>query len=637
MKQFKQLVLFSAIALLSVSGFTACSSSDTALDETTPVAPGTGETVKTQFAINIATPGSTRMSADNTQNANNFLGMENIKLIPMTGVPTTTPAALTAFGGSVINLADIEEGTISSDPSNKTYVDVLIPEGTKNFLFYGTSPMGTDMTNRFAQGFITSSLITDAGTPTNVTDIKNIDFSLSNLYKSGSEGEIGTIKDAFARYLNGVAVVKTWKDYAAEGSNAGSDLTKLYTAFTEAGKVHAGSAVAVLETMQDLYTSIGNVKGNTTIISDIKAAILGEITAGQKKAKMEDPDDAGVLKYTDVSADEIKNFPTKQGLPEGVVLYSYSDNEFAYKKPSTIGSNPSIELSTITYPAPITYFVSTPAKASKVSEVNWPTTTNAWNEFWTPGHDGSNWENEVVKGTQLVALEKNINYGVAALQTSVICKYAHLEDNGQIGSDSKAVTQVEVPTDGFEITGILVGGQPAKVNWQFVDEFNSNNTRTSVVYDSKMNDGMTAKFVNSGEFTEAKKNYTLLFDNWIKLDENQAQQDNVNIAVEFINNSQTDFYGVDGIVAKGQKFYLLAKLDPARAKESDFTISNYIPKHESNDKRVFIQDYTTTANLTITSLKKAYVTIPDLRSSKLQLGLSVNLEWQSGLTFTEDL
>ena len=49
--------------------------------------------------------------------------------------------------------------------------------------------------------------------------------------------------------------------------------------------------------------------------------------------------------------------------------------------------------------------------------------------------------------------------------------------------------------------------------------------------------------------------------------------------------------------------------------------------------RVFIQDYTTKAIFTINSLKNAYVTIPDLRASKLQLGLSVDLKWQSGLTY----
>ena len=35
------------------------------------------------------------------------------------------------------------------------------------------------------------------------------------------------------------------------------------------------------------------------------------------------------------------------------------------------------------------------------------------------------------------------------------------------------------------------------------------------------------------------------------------------------------------------------------------------------------------------SLKSAYNVIPDLRSPKLEFGLSVNLEWKEGLTFEQ--
>ena len=49
--------------------------------------------------------------------------------------------------------------------------------------------------------------------------------------------------------------------------------------------------------------------------------------------------------------------------------------------------------------------------------------------------------------------------------------------------------------------------------------------------------------------------------------------------------------------------------------------------------RVFVQDFTTKADFTINTLKNAYVTLPDLRASLLQLGLSVDLTWQTGMTF----
>ena len=82
MNRINNYVLNGAIALLSTAGLVACSSSDDVTDA--PVNPSyDGKSVKTQFAINIATPsnGKTRMSAENTQNGGNFLGMKNIFLI----------------------------------------------------------------------------------------------------------------------------------------------------------------------------------------------------------------------------------------------------------------------------------------------------------------------------------------------------------------------------------------------------------------------------------------------------------------------------------------------------------------------------------------------------------------------------
>jgi hypothetical protein len=52
-------------------------------------------------------------------------------------------------------------------------------------------------------------------------------------------------------------------------------------------------------------------------------------------------------------------------------------------------------------------------------------------------------------------------------------------------------------------------------------------------------------------------------------------------------------------------------------------------------KRVFIQDYLTSVTFTMdmTSLHAAYLTVPDLRASSMSLGLSVDMNWKSGLNF----
>ena len=117
------------------------------------------------------------------------------------------------------------------------------------------------------------------------------------------------------------------------------------------------------------------------------------------------------------------------------------------------------------------------------------------------------------------------------------------------------------------------------------------------------------------------------------------------VAVEFLNNSGQDFVGFDGVVPEGGKFYLVAQLDPASATEA--------ANAAATGNKVFKQDFKTIANFTISAgisntdpswvdgttentggLGAAYNTIPDLRTPKLELGLSVNLNWQPGITFT---
>ena len=133
-----------AIALLSTAGFVACSSSDDVTD--TPVNPTyDGKSVKTQFAINIATPSNskTRMSNVNTQNNNNYLEMTNVRLLTLANTPDDDEEL-----SSVIPLGD--PTTVSTSKSSHIYSDVNIPVGTKDFLFYSTrKTLGEDMANKF--------------------------------------------------------------------------------------------------------------------------------------------------------------------------------------------------------------------------------------------------------------------------------------------------------------------------------------------------------------------------------------------------------------------------------------------------------------------------------------------------------
>ena len=314
-------------------------------------------------------------------------------------------------------------------------------------------------------------------------------------------------------------------------------------------------------------------------------------------------------------------FPRSYNLPDGAVAISWADDGTpSYATSSDIMvSNMILNPSNICYPASLTYFVNTPLKATNATTITWPNGTANWESGFT------SWGSKVEASTTGIALEKVINYAVANLATSVKCKTAVLEDNAYEKTDhAEQNRKVIVPGTGFPVTGILIGGQPNSVDWQLLPTTDDSN-RDMVVYDKDIVEGMAAKYHASDYSAE---NYTLLLDNRMKTKTGLANAAVIYIAVEFTNNTGTDFYGADGLIKDGATFYMVAKLDANDGTHATNT---------TDRKSVFEQDYKTIAKLTIGSLAKAYNCIPDLRSTQLQLGMAVDLTWQTGITFDVEL
>ena len=119
-------------------------------------------------------------------------------------------------------------------------------------------------------------------------------------------------------------------------------------------------------------------------------------------------------------------------------------------------------------------------------------------------------------------------------------------------------------------------------------------------------------------------------------------QDPVYVALEFQNNSGRDFYGNHNLIQDGGYFYLIAELNPENATgnapvwPTNYVLPPYKADGTSNQvTRVFMQDYMTSAVFTLgeNSLKHAYLTVPDLRAGSMTLGLSVDVNWSTGLSF----
>lgn len=257
------------------------------------------------------------------------------------------------------------------------------------------------------------------------------------------------------------------------------------------------------------------------------------------------------------------------------------------------------------------YFVSSPVKTSQdeITAIKDLPSYENWlkDDTWASGY-----KDVVENRTRFVALKDPLQYGVACLKSTIKCNSNSLVDNahdGNFGYDNN--NTISVPNGGFKVTGILVGGQPEGVAWNFEPKTTNTSDFKYTIYDNHM---ISVFAANS---TESQPNYTLVLDN---KDATSSKQSNVLVTVELENNSGVAFYGADGIIPANTKFYLVGelKLDGKTTQTVD---------------RVFVKDHTTVATFTITSLKNAYNHIPDMRTSKINVGLAVNLEWQEGITF----
>lgn len=609
MKKINFFSFASAVLLASAAGMTSCSSDSI---EPTGGSGVAGQVVKTQFVINIPYAGnesggnarvSTRMTADNTQNNNNFLGLKDIEMFAYDNVPSESNPTSTRT---------IRIGThspSSSDNYRRIYSDIAIPVGTKYLILYArapktiTGPNGSITKTDFQAGRLTNPYekFTDEAKP----KLSELNFSLKTI---DPNDDFTTQGQAILDKLNKIANTATedgtkWSEIGT-GTTADNDAKILQALYTKFISITAGSANSVNSFIKDLKAAIESQDVNTEMANAIKK------------------------NCTSVSG----TFPRNLDLPDGVakVKFNSTNSSFSFETvtagTTTPGSN-LIDYKTVTYPSELAYFVSSPIKTSttdksKVSDLpsynDWLAgTANIWN-----GYD------EMVKNNTLfVALQNPVQYGVACLKSSIKCASTSLEDNARKIVGSESDNTITVNDNSFPVTGILIGGQPAGVKWDFepASTIQSRDFKYTI-YDNDMNGGstFTAKAVAT---TTLPYNYTLVLDN--KDTSEGATQSKVNVVIELENNA-ADFYGADGLIPKGSKFYLAGTLD--------LTATSGVKKpSDSTVDHVFVKDHTTVANFTIKDLKKAYNCIPDLRTSKINVGLAVDLSWKTGITFDVEI
>lgn len=344
------------------------------------------------------------------------------------------------------------------------------------------------------------------------------------------------------------------------------------------------------------------------------------------------------------------------GIPAGIPQYGYY---YVQNYNSSAVGSQAFTVDDYYYPAELLYFGNSPIRVSNQDHevLDYPQKTADWiNEAKWPSPSGSDPEGEkrwdtdgsVSSTTRSVAMKNNINYGTALLDMTVGYNSTTLKDNNQAiqWRDYKSVEEdntITVTDNSFKLVGVLVGGQFPRIGWDMLPAL-KNTERKGYIYDDKIAFSSIPATGNSGH------NYTMVFDNY-NASSGANAQDKVFIALEFQNNSGVDFFGKDNMIANGSNFYLIGELDPTTKEGTTLPAYHALPPYKNNAggdlydpavnpsqktiPRVFIQDHKTMVNFKIgvNSLKYAYLTVPDLRSSSVTLGLSVDMSWSNGLEF----
>lgn len=313
-----------------------------------------------------------------------------------------------------------------------------------------------------------------------------------------------------------------------------------------------------------LAGSAANVKA---YVSTLKARLEEIKEAGSTSDATKDLCNAIIGNIVDDAAACVNNgYPGTLGLPDGVAALRWSREGLENKflvRTQTTTLDNINNITRYTYPAELWYYTNSTIRTSK-------------KRIWTEAIEGAaDWSallnhydgKYISVETQSVAVKEPLQYGVARLHTVLTAAVA------------------DCP-----LTAVIIGGQHT-VGFDFLPKVPKSDVDARFIYDKEV----------SGTETN-----TLVLQSY--------DGEKVPVVLEFQNNGSA-FTGRDGIVYPGTKFYLVAYLDPAGMGE------------DACAGRVFTQDFTTTAQMTVSSKANAYTCIPDLLEPRLEIGVQVQMNW----------
>ena len=642
MNMMRKYLLTLAAFVAAATSFTACSSEEDAAESSK--VNELGEPVKAQFTISIpmTTGATTRMLPSVVQSSitnvgNDFRGINDIRLFP-------SAVAMGSFNGTspighYIYLRDllkpttatvteeIPKGQLLNASKSVLYGNVQLQIGTQTFLFYGKAigksndaQSGYTSADYFKYGWLTKTMNEVA------SDVSGFKFSptgIVDVAEATATTNASNIRTAICAYLKNIADAEvTGGEAWRSTTNAG--FAALFSSFVG---MKAGSSTNLAVAIKDLYFTCKEIYDDN---GNLLAKAICDAINNTDYVTIDETTTPKTLTFKS----NIDNYPSVINLPDGAAVIHYeagTDGKavFSYLETSANYTSMNVNgIGTYAYPANLYYWGKSDILTSESSQQDHFTPTMTWDNAEGTGifnyYNSAN--TTITSKTRSVILKKQVQYGVGRLDFSVAASGSltggKLADNG-IGTNAHSIDPTKI-----KLTGILIGGQK-NVGWDFTPIDGTEYT----LYDNLLVSQDVVKEEGETEKTKGIALATSLstfspLGRTLVLETAGGTDEKVNVALEFVNNDQ-DFYGKDGIVPKGCKFYLVGALEITPTASGATTTK---PEGYTDDK-VFKQDYVTIAKFQINSLANAENTIPDLRNPKVELGLSVDLTWQDGVEF----
>ena len=373
-------------------------------------------------------------------------------------------------------------------------------------------------------------------------------------------------------------------------------LKNLLQRFTNNGADLPGSAASVKQWMLSLKEAADSYLTNPpTTIGDDEKALLAII-----KAKADEK--AATITVSPETLPTL--YPRDINLPDGAAALRWTGNKFVPQMQTTTLDDIN-SVSRFVYPPSLYYFVESGiwTSNSKVTFDQYENRSNWKGDDNTAVQPLFSDGGTVMTNTKTVAIADPLQYAVAHLTMGIKAGAESLEYG--------AGNTKTIPRSALTLKGVIIGGQRS-VGYDFKPISNSLYD-VNFVYDSQVSSDTPLKYPSGSDPGDIY--HTLVLQSY--------DGEDVNIILEFEYSAEatTGFKCLNGYVYPGTRFYLVGELKATAFKEGT--------GDETSRGRVFTQDYTTTINMTVQSLEKAYNVLPSLLSSSLEIGVMITPQWIS--------